>query len=73
MLQKQEKLTDTSSDRSGEESTCTLQEVNPVGQSDKRPLKAVLISAVDIMVLPDSGATVNSMERQRSRNTVWTK
>ena len=55
-------MTDTSSDSSGEESMCTLQEVNPVGQSDNRPLKAVLISGVDIMVLPDSGATVNAMD-----------
>ena len=57
-----EKLTDTSSDSRGEESTCTLLEVNPLGQSDNRPLKAVLISGVDIMVLPDSGATVNAMD-----------
>ena len=57
-----EKLSDTSSDSSGEESTCTLQNVNPVGQSDNRPLKTVLISGVDIMVLPDSGATVNAMD-----------
>ncbi|KAK2552554.1 Uncharacterized protein P5673_026409 [Acropora cervicornis] len=57
-----EKLTDTSSDSSVEESTCSLQEVNPVGQSDNRPLKTVLISGVDIMVLPDSSATVNAMD-----------
>ena len=55
-------MSDTSSDSSGVESTCTLQEVNPVGQSDNRPLKTLLISGVDIMVLPDSGATVNAMD-----------
>ena len=41
---------------------CSLQEVNPVGQSHNRPLKTVLISGVDITVLPDSGATVNAMD-----------
>ena len=51
-----EKLSDTSSDSSGEESTCTLQKVNPVGQSDNRPLKTAAL------VLPDSGATVNAMD-----------
>ena len=56
-------MADTSSDSSGEEFTCTLQEVNPVGQSDNRPLKTVLISGVDIMVLPDNGATVNAMNK----------
>ena len=55
-------MSDTSSDSSGEESTCTLQEVNRVGQSDNRPLKTVLTSGVDIMVLPESGATVNAMD-----------
>ena len=57
-----EQITDTSSDSSDEESTCTLQEVNPVGQSHNRPLKTVLISGVHITVLPDSGATVNAMD-----------
>ena len=33
-----------------------------MGHSDNRPLKAVLISGVDIMLLPDSGATVNAMD-----------
>ena len=46
-MQEGEKLTDTSSDSSVEESTCTLQEVNPVGQSDNRPLKTVLIRGID--------------------------
>ena len=32
-----------------------------MGQSDSSPLKTVLISGVDIVVLPDSGATVNAM------------
>ncbi|CAH3146770.1 unnamed protein product [Porites lobata] len=36
--------------------------VNPVGQSHNRPLKTVIISGVDITVLPDSGATVNAMD-----------
>ena len=57
-----EQITDTSSDSSDEDSMCTLQEVNPVGQSDNRPLKTVLISGIDITVLPDSGATVNAMD-----------
>ena len=57
-----EQISDTSSDSSDEESTCTLQEVNPVGQSHNRPLKTVLISGVDITVLPESGATVNAMD-----------
>ena len=48
--------------KSRRESTCTLQEVNPVEQSHNRPLKTVLISGVDITVLPDSGATVNAMD-----------
>ena len=33
-----------------------------MGQSDNRPLKTVLISGVDIMVLPDSSATVNAVD-----------
>ena len=33
-----------------------------MGQSDNRPLKTVLISSIDITVLPDSGATVNAMD-----------
>ena len=33
-----------------------------MGQSHNRPLKTVLISGVDITVLPDSGATVNAMD-----------
>ena len=53
---------DTSSDSSDEESTCMLQEVNPMGQSDNRPLKTVLIGGVGVKVLPDSGATVNAMD-----------
>ena len=62
LAQAGEQITDTSSDSSDKESTCTLQEVNPVGQSHNRPLKTVLISGVDITVLPDSGATVNAMD-----------
>ena len=50
-------ISDTSSDSSDEDSTCMLQEVNPVGQSDNQPLKTVLISGVDITVLPDSDET----------------
>ena len=57
-----EQITDTSPDSSDEDSTCTLQEANPMGQSDNRPLKTVLISSIDITVLPDSGATVNAMD-----------
>ena len=53
---------DTSSDSSDEESTCMLQEVNPMGPSDNRPLKPVLIGGVGVTVLPDSGATVNAMD-----------
>ena len=33
-----------------------------MGQSHNRPLKTVIISGVDITVLPDSGATVNAMD-----------
>ena len=50
-MQGGEKLADTSSDSSGEESTYTLQEVNPVGQSDNRPLKTVLIRGIDQTVV----------------------
>jgi len=57
-----EQKSDTSSDRSDEESTCTLQAVNPMGPSIIRPLKTVLISDVRITVLPDSGATVSTMD-----------
>ena len=60
--QRGEQTTDTSPGSSDEDSTCTLQEVNPVGQSDNRPLKTVPISGVDITVLPDSGAMVNAMD-----------
>ena len=57
-----EQKSDTSSDSSDEESTCTLQAVNPMGPSDNRPLTTVLISGVGITVLPDSGATVSAMD-----------
>ena len=57
-----EQKSDTSSDSSDEESTCTLQAVNPMGPSDNRPLTRVLISGVGITVLPDSGATVSAMD-----------
>ena len=57
-----EQKSDTSSDSSDEESTCTLQAVNPMGPSDNRPLTKVLISGVGITVLPDSGATVSAMD-----------
>ena len=56
------KKSDTSSDSSDEESTCTLQAINPMGPSDNRSLKPVLISGVGITVLPDSGATVSAMD-----------
>ena len=52
---------DTSSE-SSDESTCTLETVNPMGTSDKRPLKKVLINGVSVTVLPDSGATVSAMD-----------
>ena len=39
-----------------------LQEVNPMGPSDNRPLKKVLISGFGVTVLPDSGATVNAKD-----------
>ena len=38
-----EQKSDTSSDSSDEESTCTLQAVNPIRPSDNRPLTTVLI------------------------------
>ena len=62
VVQGGEQLTDTSSDSSDKETMCTLQDTNLVGQSDNRPLKTMLISGIDIMVLPDSGATVNTMD-----------
>ena len=53
---------DTSSDSSDEESTCMLQELNPMGPSDNRPLKTVLIGGVGVTVQLDSAATVNAMD-----------
>ena len=53
---------DVLSDSSDEESTCMLQEVNPMGPSDNRPLKTVLIGGIGVTVLPDSGATVIAMD-----------
>ena len=41
--------------------------VNPVGASDNRPLKKVLISGVNITVLPDSGAMVSAMDEATFR------
>ena len=57
----------TSSDSSDEQSMCMCEMVNPVGASDNRPLKKVLISGVDITVLPDSGATVSAMDEATFR------
>ena len=53
---------DTYSDSSDEESTCMLQAFNPIGPSENRPLKTVLISGVGITILLDSGATVSTMD-----------
>ena len=39
-----------------------LQAVNPMGPSENRPLKTVLISGVGITVLLDSDATVSAMD-----------
>ena len=58
-----EQLTDTSSDSSDEESTCMLQDMNPVGQSENSSLEMVLISGIDTMVLPDSSDAVNAMDK----------
>ena len=41
--------------------------VNPVGASDNRPLKKVLICGVDFTVLPDSSATVSTMDEATFR------
>ena len=38
-----------------------------MGQSENRPLETVLISGVDIGVLPDSGARVNAMDKATFR------
>ena len=43
--------------------------VNPVGPSDNRPLTEVLISGVNITVLPDSGATVSAMDEATFRRS----
>ena len=47
-----EQKSDTSSDSSDEESTCTLQAVNPMGPSDNGPLKTVLITATRLKLSP---------------------
>lgn len=67
VVQGSKQLTDTLSDNRYEEFKCTLQEVNPMGQSDNKPLKTKLVSGVDIMVLPHSNATVNAMESDVER------
>ena len=61
-----EQKSDTSSE-SSDESTCTLETVNPMGTSEKRPLKKVLINGVSVTVLPDSGATVSAMDEATLR------
>ena len=40
----------------------TMEMVNTMGTSDKRPLKKVLINGVSVAVLPDSVATVSAMD-----------
>ena len=62
LAQGDEQKSDTSSDSSDEEFTCTLRVVNLMGRSDNSSLKTVLISGVGITVLPDSGATVSAMD-----------
>ena len=47
---------------------CSLQEVNPVGQSHNRPLKTVLISGVDIAVL----GTLSSFVEDENENEIMT-
>ena len=61
-----EQKSDTSSE-SSDESTCTLETVNPMGTSEKRPLKKVLINGASVTVLPDSGATVSAMDEATLR------
>ena len=62
LVQGGEQNTGTLSDSSNEASTYRLQAVNPTGPSDIRLIKTVLIVGVEITELPDSGATVNSMD-----------
>ena len=45
---------------------CMCEMVNPMGASDNRPLK-VLISGIEITVLPYSGATVSAMDEATFR------
>ena len=61
-----EQKSDTSSE-SSDESTCILETVNPMGTSEKRPLKKVLINGASVTVLPDSGATVSAMDEATLR------
>ena len=49
--------------------TCTFKMVNPVGPSNKRALTEVLISGVNITVLPDSGVTVSAMDEATFRRS----
>ena len=56
-----EQKSDTSSE-SSDESTCTLEMVNPMRTSDKRPLKKVPVNGASITVLPGSGTTVSAMD-----------
>ena len=56
-----EQKSDTSSEGS-DESTCTLKTVNPIGNSDKRPTRKMLINGASVKVLPDSGDTVSAMD-----------
>ena len=61
-----ERKSDTSCE-SSDGSRCTVETVNPMGTSEKRPLKMVLINGASVTVLPDSGATVSAVDEATLR------